>query len=65
VEQAIHLATEALFFSLCFKHPKRAIYQPLTTDRLWKNAKILRSLLSIPATPVVSREPDAGHGVPF
>jgi hypothetical protein len=45
-ERAIHLATEALYFSLCLKFPDSAVYRPLTANRLGRNAAILRQLIS-------------------
>jgi hypothetical protein len=65
IERAIHLATEALLFCFCFKHPVRDMYRPHTTDKLRSHAKILREMLfgfSIPG-PLGTRP--VAQGYPF
>ncbi|KAK8079474.1 hypothetical protein PG997_007292 [Apiospora hydei] len=44
IEFAIHLATEALFFSVCEKRPTSAVYRPLEPGILNRNANLLFAL---------------------
>lgn len=65
IEQAIHLATEALLFSFCFELPVRAAYRPYTTYQLRSNAEILRKLLFGPSVPCSSDTQPMVQGYPF
>ena len=47
VEYAIHVATEALLFSLCFECPKNPKYRPFETNALNRNAELLFSILLV------------------
>ncbi|RYP66093.1 hypothetical protein DL771_007984 [Monosporascus sp. 5C6A] len=44
MEFAIHLSTEALFFSLCSERPRNAVYRPLEPRILHDNSAVLFSL---------------------